>query len=82
MQRPCVRDVSAWLDLAPRFVFDPASPFRALEIRATVELTADPDKALLPKFAARYSTPVEMLDIPGTERVVATFTPQRIVAHG
>jgi PPOX class probable F420-dependent enzyme len=67
---------------ATLFVLDPANPFRTLEIRATVELAADPDKALLPRFAARYSTPVEMLDLPGTERVVATFTPVRVVTNG
>lgn len=37
-------------------------------------------KTLLPKFADRYSTPIEVLDTPGTERVIATFTPNRIVA--
>lgn len=35
---------------AALFIFDPANPFRTLEIRATVELAPDPDKALLPKF--------------------------------
>ncbi len=67
---------------ATLFVLDPANPFRTLEIRATVALAPDPDKALLPKFAARYSTPVEMLDLPGTERVVATFTPVRVATNG
>src|SRR5215207_1436015 len=42
---------------ATLFVIDPANPFRSLEVRATVELTPDTDKALLLKFAARYSTP-------------------------
>ena len=64
------------------FIFDPTNPFRALEIRATVELAPDPDKALLPKFAARYNTPVEMLDAPSSERAVAAFTPVRVVTNG
>lgn len=67
---------------ATLFVFDPANPFRTVEVRATVELTPDPDKSLLPKFAARYHTPVEMLDIPGTERAVAVLKPQRVVTFG
>ena len=67
---------------ATLFIFDPANPFRALEIRATVELAPDPDKALLPKFAARYNTPVEMLDDPSSERAVAAFTPVRVVTNG
>ncbi len=66
---------------ATLFVLDPANPFRTLEIRATVELTPDPDKALLPKFADRYSIPVKALDVPG-ERVVATLTPVRVVTNG
>src|SRR3954467_6824294 len=36
---------------ATLFVLAPANPFRSLEVRATVELTPDVDKALLPKFA-------------------------------
>lgn len=67
---------------ATLFVFDPANPFRTVEIRATVELAPDPDKALLPKFAARYNTPVEMLDAPGSERVAVTFHPVRVVTNG
>jgi PPOX class probable F420-dependent enzyme len=66
---------------ATLFILDPANPFRTLEVRATVELTPDPEKALLPKFAARYNVPVEMLDIPG-DRVVGAFAPVRVVAHG
>ena len=66
---------------ATLFVIDPTNPFRTLEVRATVALSPDPDKTLLPKFAARYSTPVEVLDQPG-ERIAVSFTPQRIVAFG
>ena len=75
--RNLARDPKATL-----FVIDPANPFRTLEVRATVDLAPDPNKVLVPKFAARYSTPVEMLDLPGSERVVATFTPVRVVANG
>src|SRR4051794_18155823 len=66
---------------ATLFVFDPANPFRTLEVRATVDVSPDPGKTLLPKFAARYSTPVEVLDQPG-DRATVTFTPQRVVAFG
>ena len=75
--RNLTRDPKATL-----FVLDPANPFRTLEVRATVELTPDPDKALVPKFAARSSTPVEMLDLSGSERAVATFTPVRVITNG
>lgn len=66
---------------ATLFILDPTNPYRTLEIRATVELTPDPAKALLPKFAARYNTPIEMFDTP-SDRVVATFTPTRVVTYG
>src|SRR5436189_4758655 len=36
---------------ATLFILDPANPFRAVEIRATSELTPDPQKTMLPKFA-------------------------------
>jgi PPOX class probable F420-dependent enzyme len=65
---------------ATLFIADPANPYRTLEVRATIELAPDPDKVLLPKFAEAYSTPIEMLDTPG-DRVIATFTPVRVVAQ-
>jgi PPOX class probable F420-dependent enzyme len=67
---------------ATLFVLDPTNPFRSVEIRATVELTPDPGKALLPKFADRYNIPVEMLEQAGGERVAAAFAPVRIVTNG
>jgi PPOX class probable F420-dependent enzyme len=67
---------------ATLFVLDPTNPFRTVEIRATVELIPDPDKVLLPKFADRYSIPVEMLEQAGGERVAAAFTPVRVVTNG
>ena len=67
---------------ATLFVIDPTNPFRTLEVRATVELTPDPDKSILPKFAARYNVPVEVLQQAGGERVVATLTPVRVVTNG
>jgi len=67
---------------ATLFVLDPANPFRTVEIRATVELVPDPDKAMLPKFAARYHTPVEAIDAPGSERITLAFSPVRVVTNG
>lgn len=66
---------------ATLFILDPANPYRSLEVRAAVELARDPDKTLLPKFAARYNTPAELLDVGG-DRVIATLTPVRVVANG
>lgn len=67
---------------ATLFVLDPTNPYRTVEIRGTVELTPDPDKTLLPKFAGKYNVPVEVLEQAGSDRVIATFTPVRINANG
>ena len=53
-----------------------------IEVRATVELAPDPDKALLPVFADRYGVPVEVLQQAGGNRVVATLNPVRVVVNG
>src|SRR4051794_24739357 len=67
---------------ASLFVLDPTNAYRSVEIRATVELAPDEDKALLPKFAARYGVPLEVLEQSGDGRAVATFTPIRVVVNG
>ena len=67
---------------ATLFVIYPTNPFRTIEVRATVELAPDPDKALLPVFADRYGVPVEVLQQAGGNRVVATLNPVRVVVNG
>src|SRR3954467_15007654 len=67
---------------ASLFVLDPTNPYRSVEIRATVELAPDADQSLLPKFAARYGVPVEVLEQAGGDRAIATFAPARVVVNG
>jgi PPOX class probable F420-dependent enzyme len=70
---------------ATLLVFDPTNPYRTLEVRATVALEPDPDRVLLPKFAEKYSVPLEVLaeaDTAGSERVVIVFSATRVVAAG
>ena len=67
---------------ASLFVLDPTNPHRSVEVRATVELTPDPDKALLPTFAAHYGVPVEVLEQSGDDRAIATLTPVRVIVNG
>src|SRR3954468_17279250 len=55
---------------ASLFVLDPTNPYRSVEIRAEIELTPDPDKALLPKFAEHYDVPVEALESSGDDRAI------------
>lgn len=67
---------------ATLFILDPANPYRTIEIRAKVELSPDPDMAMLPQFAEKYGVPVEVLQEAGDERVVATFDPAKVNANG
>jgi len=67
---------------ATLFLFDPANPFRTLEIRATVELVPDPEKIYVQKAAERYGTSAEKLDTPESVRFVIVFDPKRVVAFG
>src|SRR4051812_22051862 len=67
---------------ASLFVLDPTNPYRSVELRAIVELTPDPDKTLLPKFAAHYGVPVEVLEQSGDDRVIAALDPVRVVVNG
>jgi PPOX class probable F420-dependent enzyme len=67
---------------ASLFVLDPTNPYRSVEVRAELELAPDPDKSLLPKFAAHYNVPVEALEASGDDRVVATLVPRRVVTNG
>jgi PPOX class probable F420-dependent enzyme len=67
---------------ATLFILDPTNPYRTIEIRADVELTPDPDKAMLPQFAEKYGVPVEVLQQAGGDRVVATFDPVKVNANG
>ena len=67
---------------ASLFVLDPTNPYRSVEVRAEVELTPDPDKALVPVFAEHYGVPVEVLEAAGDDRVIVTFEPVRVVTSG
>jgi PPOX class probable F420-dependent enzyme len=67
---------------ASLFVLDPTNPYRSVEVRADIELTPDPDKSLLPKFAEHYGVPLEALEAAGDDRVIATFNPVRVITNG
>jgi hypothetical protein len=52
-----------------------------LEIRAQAELQADPDKALLPKFAKAYGVDEAMLAAAGDGRYAVILHPWRVLAQ-
>jgi len=63
------------------FIIDPGNPFRTLEVRAEAELTADPDKAMVAKFAEAYHVDAEMLMAAGDDRYTITYRPRRVVVN-
>jgi PPOX class probable F420-dependent enzyme len=63
------------------FIIDPENAFRTLEVRAEADLTADPEKATVSKFAKLYEVDEEMLNAGGGDRYTITFKPRRIVVN-
>lgn len=65
------------------FVFDPATPYRTLEIRARAELTADPDHTFAKKLARKYGD-VQFWshDRPGESRLVVALHPVKVNTWG
>lgn len=68
---------------ATLFFFDPANPYRTLEIRARAEIAPDPDYAFAEQVGAKYGgADLRSNDRPGESRVVATFTPIKVNTFG
>jgi PPOX class probable F420-dependent enzyme len=63
------------------FIIDPQNPYRTLEIRAQAELQADPEKAMLPKFAKAYKVDEAMLAAAGEDRYAVILHPWRVLAQ-
>jgi PPOX class probable F420-dependent enzyme len=64
------------------FVIDPANQFRTLEIRATAEITDDPDLEFLQRLLHVYGMDLDAFTGPTQARVVITLRPTRIVENG
>jgi PPOX class probable F420-dependent enzyme len=68
---------------ATLFFFDPANPYRTLEIRGRAEVAPDPDYLFADRVGAKYGgADVRAMDGPGEERVVVSFVPVRINTFG
>ena len=63
------------------FIIDPANPWRTLEIRAEAQLAADPEKAMVTKFAKAYQADEETLKAVGGDRYTVSYLPRRVVAN-
>lgn len=63
------------------FAIDPANPFRTVEIRADVELVADPGKSWSQDFLGpNYD--LDRMDPPGAERLHVVLTPATVNVVG
>jgi PPOX class probable F420-dependent enzyme len=64
------------------FALDPQNPYRFLEVRATTSVEPDADKAFVRKVFTAYGNDIDsMPDLLAEERVVVTFSPDRIIAQ-
>ncbi|HEY7035736.1 MAG TPA: PPOX class F420-dependent oxidoreductase [Thermomicrobiales bacterium] len=65
------------------FFYDPANPYRTLEIRARAEIRPDPDYAFADKIGAKYGgANLREMDGPGETRVEVTFVPVKVNTFG
>ncbi len=63
-------------------IFDPANPYRYLELRGDAEISPDPDYEFADKVGAKYGSDLRYRDKPGDARVVVTIAPARVIAWG
>lgn len=65
------------------FIYDPASPYRTLEIRARAQITDDRDYAFADKLGKKYGgADMRSNDRPGEYRVVVTLHPVKVNTWG
>jgi PPOX class probable F420-dependent enzyme len=65
------------------FIFDPANPYRTLEVRARAEIMPDEDYAFARKLGAKYGgADLSANDRPGETRVVVSLQPVKVNTWG
>ena len=63
-------------------IFDPANPYKYVELRGDAEITPDDDYAFANQVGAKYGSDLRDRDQPGETRVVVAIKPVRVVAWG
>jgi PPOX class probable F420-dependent enzyme len=64
-------------------IFDPASPYRYLELRGDAEITEDDNYGFADQVGAKYGgADLRERDQPGDKRFVVTIKPSRVIAWG
>src|SRR6516225_8713088 len=64
------------------FVFDPANPYRTLEVRGDVVIEPDPELATLARVLGAYGMDLESFPGPLEDRTTVTLYPTHVVAQG
>jgi PPOX class probable F420-dependent enzyme len=64
------------------FVFDPANPYRTLEVRGDVVIEPDPELATLVKVLGAYGMDLASFTGPLEDRTTVTLHPTHVVAQG
>jgi len=65
------------------FAISSTDPFHTLEVRATAEVTPDPDRSQMARVIAPYGQTLEsMAEQAAEDRVLVTFHPVRVRAQG
>jgi PPOX class probable F420-dependent enzyme len=68
---------------ASLLIFDPASPYRYLELRGDAEVTEDDNYAFADQVGAKYGgADLRERDEPGDVRMIVTIKPARVFAWG
>ena len=63
-------------------IFDPANPYKYLELRGDAEITPDDDYSFADKVGAKYNSDLRDRDQPGDTRVIVALKPARVVVWG
>ena len=79
--RPKVKNLQAEPKVS-FLIFDPANPYKYVELRGDAEITPDDDYAFANQVGAKYGSDLRDRDEPGETRVVVAIKPARVVAWG
>ncbi|GGM39618.1 PPOX class F420-dependent oxidoreductase [Dactylosporangium sucinum] len=62
-------------------VYDPANPYRYVEVRGAVTLTEEGGPELIDELSRRYDGTPWTEKVPGVTRVVCRVTPTKVIEH-
>src|SRR5579862_1463079 len=78
----CARQKTKNLQANPKasfLIFDPANPYKYVELRGDAEIAPDDDYKFADQVGAKYGANLRDRDQPGDTRVAVTLTPARVI---